>query len=91
MDNFLDGDIVCLKCGGPEMTIVTLTFLYDSDIDLLTPCAYCICEVGHRLHENTLPLYALDVVRRNRRRAFRTASTYTAACECSANEGRLKA
>lgn len=71
MNDISEGDLVCLKCGGPEMMVVAMTAVYTFGNDAPTPGAYCIVERNQFLHENAYPLYALEIVRPDRRRSAR--------------------
>ena len=70
MNQFNEGDIVRVKCGGPDMTVVCVDVDYFSQDD--KPLAvFCIYEKDHFLFEQAYPEYALDIVRYERRRYTR--------------------
>lgn len=70
--------MVRLKCGGPDMIVVALTPAYVPDHTTHIPCAFCVFEEEHRFYERAYPLYALDIIQKDRRHALRRASTYVA-------------
>ena len=70
MNQFNEGDIVRVKCGGPDMTVVCVDNNYFSQDD--KPLAvFCVYEKDHFLFEQAYPEYALYIVRYERRRYTR--------------------
>ena len=65
MDEFCEGDLVCLKCGGPEIAVLCTVEAYPFD-EGFAPAIFCL-GVGQHFHiEQALPPYALDRVHRPR-------------------------
>ena len=70
MHQFYEGDIVRVKCGGPDMTVVCVddNFFAREETAL---AVFCVYEKDHFLFEQAYPEYALDIVRYERRRYTR--------------------
>jgi hypothetical protein len=65
MDEFIEGDLVCLKCGGPEIEVVCKVDLYHFD-DGPAPAVFCIWEDKNFRFEQAYPPYVLERVCRKR-------------------------
>lgn len=65
MDEFVEGDLVCLKCGGPEIEVVCSVADYPFPGGI-GPAVFCISDRGHFRFEQVYPPIALDVVQRAR-------------------------
>lgn len=63
MDEFCEGDLVCLKCGGPEIEVVCTVEAYPF-AEGPEPAIFCMWEGKHFRIELAYPPYALDPVRR---------------------------
>lgn len=72
MKQFSEGDIVRVKCGGPEMTVLCVDGDYFAQEDNRT-AVFCVYEKDHYLFEQAYPEYALDIIRYERRRFPREA------------------
>ena len=69
MDAISEGDLVRLKCGGPDMTVVAMTSVYNFGNEVATPGAYCVYENRQFVFEQAYPLHSLEVIRSERRRS----------------------
>lgn len=69
---FNEGDIVRVKCGGPEMTVLCIDNDYYAQEDRRT-AVFCVYEKDQYLFEQAYPECALDIVRYERRRFPRDA------------------
>lgn len=63
MDEFCEGDLVCLKCGGPEIEVVCTVEAYPFQ-DGAGPAVFCLWEGKHFRIEQAFPPYALERVGR---------------------------
>ena len=70
MHQFNEGDIVRVKCGGPDMTVVCVDEHYFADDDAAL-AVFCVYEKDHFLFEQAYPEYTLDIVRYHWRRHTR--------------------
>ena len=65
MDEFCEGDLVCLKCGGPEIEVLCTVDAYPFD-EGPAPAIFCLW-VGQHFHiAKAFPPYALERVHRAR-------------------------
>lgn len=69
---FNEGDIVRVKCGGPEMTVLCVDGNYFTQEERRT-AVFCVYEKDHYLFEQAYPECALDIIRYERRRYARDA------------------
>lgn len=65
MNQFNEGDVVRVKCGGPDMTVVCVDDNYFAHAQTAL-AVFCVYEKDHFLFEQAYPEYALDIVRRER-------------------------
>ena len=62
-----------VQTGGPALTPA-----YVAEHATPIPNAFCIFEEERRFFERSYPLYALDIIQKNRRLSVRPVSTYAA-------------
>ncbi len=67
MTEFKEGDLVRVKCGGPEMSVLCVVENYTFEEELDTGI-FCLFERDNLLFEQAYPPRALDLVRYERRR-----------------------
>lgn len=72
MNQFNEGDIVRVKCGGPDMTVLCIDGDYFTQEENRT-AVFCVYEKDHFLFEQAYPECALDIIRYERRRFPRDA------------------
>jgi uncharacterized protein YodC (DUF2158 family) len=65
MDEFIEGDLVRLKCGGPEIEVVCRVSQYQFE-DGPAPAVFCLWEDRNFRFELAYPLHVLERVSRAR-------------------------
>jgi uncharacterized protein YodC (DUF2158 family) len=66
MTKFKEGDLVRVKCGGPEMSVVCIVEDYKFD-HMRETGVFCVYEKDHLLFEQAYPSRALDLLLYERR------------------------
>lgn len=71
MEQFKEGDVVRVKCGGPAMSVLCVTRDYPMGDESMDTAVFCVWDCGQYFYEQAYPPYALDLVRYERRRYMR--------------------